>query len=620
MYRLESRTTQRLIDFAVLSFAYWLAFLARFDGDIPYFFLKRSGFLWPYVVGFQYLVLVAFGVPRFSWRYIGLRETNRILGAFGVAAGALLAVRLIVGAFFSFQTIAGYLFIPIGVIAINFMIGFLSITGVRVLRRLVAERVPKRLQQRPVETKNTLLIGAGEAGVVVAKEIQKRPDMGIQPVGFVDDNVVKIGSEVHGLRVLGDTSKLAKLAEKHEVEQAIITIANAPGLQIRRIAKLCEAAELPVKIIPAIHEIIDGKVNLQTLRDVSIEDLLRRDVIQLDPEYVHDFLQGKTVLVTGAGGSIGAEICRQVARIGPKKLLLVERSEAALFPIHRELANTFPKTECPPVLCDVGDRARLEQLFRGHRPDVIFHAAAHKHVPMVEWNPGEAIRNNVFGTRAIAELANEMGVGAFVLISTDKAVNPTSVMGATKRVAETVVQALSQRSETKFMAVRFGNVLGSQGSVIPIFRQQIAAGGPVTVTHPDMVRYFMTIPEATQLVLQAGAIGKSGEIFVLDMGEPVKIVDLATDLIRLSGLVPDEDITIEFTGVRPGEKLFEELSFDPEKMERTRHPKIFVGKLVPQDAAEIDRTLATLHGIAATDDAEQVRRALKQVVPEMTDP
>jgi FlaA1/EpsC-like NDP-sugar epimerase len=368
--------------------------------------------------------------------------------------------------------------------------------------------------------------------------------------------------------------------------------------------------------MPGIDQLISGQVTLNQLRSVAIEDLLGREPVMLDTQSLEAMLKDHVVLVTGAGGSIGSELCRQVARFAPKRLVLVERSEPALFEIHRELVAHHAAVDLVPCIADICDVGRVRAVFGAHRPTVVVHAAAHKHVPMMEWNPGEAIKNNVGGTKTVADAAHEFGVQQFVMVSTDKAVNPTSMMGATKRVAELYVQALNQRSKTRFVAVRFGNVLGSAGSVIPIFKEQIAKGGPVTVTDPEMRRYFMTIPEASQLVLQAATIGRGGEIFVLDMGQPVRIVDLARDLITLSGLVPDKDIEIRFTGLRPGEKLFEELSTAEEKAEKTRHPKIYIGRLPSRPVEEISRQVAgLLEGVDELDVAEAVRR-VREVVPE----
>jgi FlaA1/EpsC-like NDP-sugar epimerase len=450
----------------------------------------------------------------------------------------------------------------------------------------------------------------------VAREIANRPDLGLQPVGFLDDDPLKVGASIAGLPVLGRTADVGEIAGRKRVDRALITIANASGAQVRRIAELCRDADLDTKIIPALAEIVGEKVNLSRIREVAIEDLLGRAPVRLDEDVVGASIRSRVVLVTGAGGSIGSELCRQVARFGPERLVLVERFENALFEIHRELSAAFPHVPIEPRIADVCDARRMEQVFESCKPELVFHAAAHKHVPMMEWNCGEAVKNNVGGTRVVGELADRFGVQRFVLISTDKAVNPTSVMGATKRVSEIYIQALSQRSETRFVTVRFGNVLGSAGSVIPIFKEQIARGGPVRVTHPEMRRYFMTIPEASQLVMQAGAMGQGGEIFILDMGEPVRIVDLARDLITLSGLRPDDDIEIELTGVRPGEKLFEELSTDAEHADKTKHPKVFIGRIKPHDWDAVEAGLAVLLEAAEAGVAEQVRTVLGQLVPE----
>ena len=462
-----------------------------------------------------------------------------------------------------------------------------------------------------------LLIGAGSAGVLVAREVVGRPNLGITPIGFVDDDPAKQRAIIHGLKVLGTTEDIPRLVRTHDIEQVVITIAAASGSAIRDIVQRCEDAEVRVQIIPGIGEILDGKVALSAIRPVQIDDLLGRDAVVLEEDLVGQFLSKRSVMVTGAGGSIGSEICRQVARLEPERLVLFERAEPALFNILRELRQSFSGLEIVPVLGDVTDSERVDDTLERWSPHVIFHAAAHKHVPLVEENPGEAIRNNVMGTRCIADAADRCGVESFVMVSTDKAVNPTSVMGATKRVAEIYIQAMAQTSSTRFVAVRFGNVLGSAGSVVPIFQAQIEAGGPVTVTHPKMTRYFMTIPEASQLVMQAGAMGEGGEIFVLDMGEPVHIVDLARDLIKLSGLEPDVDIPISFTGVRPGEKLFEEIGFDAEKMDKTRHPKIFTGRLQPAPFTDVSRHVESLTHCLQARDRGEVLEALTAIVPEM---
>ena len=619
MIRIVARA---LIDLAVLSLAFWLAFLLRFEGDLPLQMLKRLVFTWPYVIALQYFSLAGFGVPRFAWRYVGMREAVRIVGALSLSGAVLLVARF--GGAWAQQRFgyAQYAVIPVGVIVIDLVFAVVGIGGVRGIRRLLGERRESdliRSRGDGAAAVPTILIGAGQAGLMVAKEIAARPDLGIAPLGFLDDDPVKVGTSVYGLRVLTGTMEVGRTCARIGAKQAIITIANAPGGVVRRIAHACEAAAVPVKIIPGIYEIVGDRVNLTRIRSVTIEDLLRREAVALDDELIGQGLRGKVVMVTGAGGSIGSELCRQLCLYGPARLLLVEQAENALYQIHRELPARFPDVQLVPCIADICDSKRLEQIFVQWRPDYLFHAAAHKHVPMMEWNPGEAIKNNIFGTKKIADLADQHGVDRFVMISTDKAVNPTSVMGATKRVAEIYVQSLSRTSRTRFVTVRFGNVLGSAGSVVPLFKEQIAAGGPVTITHPDMRRYFMTIPEACQLVLQAGGMGQGGEIFVLDMGEPVKVVDLARDLIRLSGLVPDEDIEVVFTGVRPGEKLFEELSVAEESVTKTKHPKIFIGRLAPCDSDEVAVALLRLHEAASREPAE-MWAALKAVVPEYSSP
>ncbi|HEX5854947.1 MAG TPA: nucleoside-diphosphate sugar epimerase/dehydratase, partial [Thermoanaerobaculia bacterium] len=434
--------------------------------------------------------------------------------------------------------------------------------------------------------------------------------------GFVDDDPRKYDLTIQGVRVLGATSDLPGLVRKLAIDEVVITIAQAPRAAIRRIVQICESVPVKVRIMPGIWEILQGDVQVSSIRDVDIEDLLGRDPVKLDEEEIRRFLVGSVVMVTGAGGSIGSELARQVARLGPRQLLLVERAEFALFDVDREIRRRWPDSRPVAVVADIGDEARMHRVFEDHRPQIILHAAAHKHVPLMEANASEAIRNNVLGTARLGTLAGEYGVDVFVMISTDKAVRPTSVMGASKRVAELVVQDLDGRYRTRFVAVRFGNVLGSAGSVIPIFREQIRNGGPVTVTHPDMVRFFMTIPEASQLVLQAGAMGKGGEIFVLDMGEPVRIVDLAQEMIRLSGFKPNEDIDVVFTGVRPGEKLYEEMGTEEENVSPTGKAKILIGKIPPSPPDVVERALEKLKWLADDGHEDAIRRFLMELLPD----
>jgi FlaA1/EpsC-like NDP-sugar epimerase len=611
--RLLNRGVQVALDAFVLSLAYWLAFLFRFEFRIPSDWLTVLFVTWPYVLILQYASLTLFGVPRMSWRYVSIGDVVRVLVALFAATAVLAAVRLI-GPFISESV--SVVIIPLGVIAIDVALAFIGLTGLRGLRRLQGEASERRRKEAGLEQHRVLLIGAGQAGVLAAREIANRPDLGLHAVGFIDDDTAKTGTMIGGLTVLGTTKDVGEIAERKHITRALITIANAPGNQIRRIAELCRDAKLDTKIIPGMYEIMGDKVNLSRIREVAIEDVLGREPVQLDEDVVGTSVRSRVVLVTGAGGSIGSELCRQLCRFGPSRLVLVERYENALFEIHRELTSAFPQVPIDPCVGDVCDAARMDQVFAAAKPELVFHAAAHKHVPMMEWNPCEAVKNNVGGTRILASCADRHGVERFVLISTDKAVNPTSVMGATKRIAEIYLQAFSHRSTTRFVTVRFGNVLGSAGSVIPIFRDQIAKGGPVTVTHPEMRRYFMTIPEASQLVMQAGAMGEGGEIYILDMGEPVKIVDLARDLILLSGLRPDEDVEIKFSGVRPGEKLFEELSTSSEHADKTKHPKVFIGRLKAHPWEAVAIGVEALLELAYKAEVERCRSALGDLVPE----
>jgi FlaA1/EpsC-like NDP-sugar epimerase len=612
MPRFLARGLQVVIDGVALSLAYWMAFLFRFEFEIPSSLAKLVVLNWPYVLVIQFSALYLFGVPRVAWRYVAMLDAARVLLAMMFATSMLLGLRLLLPTL----TSSTLVFLPISVIAMSFILGFVALVGLRAAWRARSELVARNKRASGGDREGVLLIGAGQAGVMVAREIAGRPDLGLKPVGFLDDDSLKIGTSISGLPVLGTTKDLAEIAARRRVKRALITIANAPGHQIRRITELCRDANIEMRIIPGIYEIVGDKVNLSRIREVAIEDLLGRAPVELDEDVVGASINNRVVLVTGAGGSIGAELCRQICRFGPQRLVLVERFENALFEIHRELASAFPQVPLDPRIADVCDAERMAYVFDAVKPEIVFHAAAHKHVPMMEWNPGEAVKNNIGGTRTVADLADRMGVERFVLISTDKAVNPSSVMGVTKRVAEVYLQALSQRSSTRFVTVRFGNVLGSAGSVIPIFREQIAKGGPITVTHPEMSRYFMTIPEASQLVLQAGAMGQGGEIYILDMGEPVKIVDLARDLITLSGLRPDDDIEIRFSGVRPGEKLREEISTDSEHADKTRHPKIYIGRIKPHEWDTVVLGVDTVMSMAHGSDTELLRAALGEIVPE----
>jgi FlaA1/EpsC-like NDP-sugar epimerase len=445
------------------------------------------------------------------------------------------------------------------------------------------------------EKKRALIVGAGSAGSMLVRQLMKSHDTDLQPVGFIDDDGKKQKLQIYGVTVLGATKDIPRLVEKYEVENIIIAIPSLRKGQLQDVYQECSKTNAKTQIMPMIEDIVSGKVSVNQFRDVQVEDLLGREPVELDIKSISEKLTGKTILVTGAGGSIGSEICRQVSKFKPKKLLLLGHGENSIYTIDMEIRNKYKdEFEIIPIIADIQDRTRTFEVMEIHTPDVVYHAAAHKHVPLMEYNPKEAVKNNVIGTKNVAEAADTFGVGTFVLVSSDKAVNPTNVMGSTKRIAEMVIQNLDKDSQTNFVAVRFGNVLGSRGSVIPLFKKQIQAGGPVTVTHPDMTRYFMTIPEASRLVMQAGALARGGEIFVLDMGEPVKIVDLARNLIRLSGYTIDE-IGIKYAGIRPGEKMFEELLGENEVHGEAIFPKIFIGKTVEFDYERV-RNLVENHG------------------------
>ncbi len=615
MSKIINRASQTFFDLVVLAVSLALAFAIRFEGDIPELMLDRLITGLPYVVALQYACLAALRVPRFAWRYIGLRETMRIAVAFTAASTLLVAIRVIAGQLQHDIPALQSAVYPFGVLLIDVVLAFLGVVSLRAGRRVQVESAQRRRRTPNQSGTKTLLVGAGKGGQLVAREIWRNPSLGVAPIGFVDDDIQKVGTLVEGLPVLGTSRDVPRLMQAHGLEQALVTFAKAPGSAVREVVGRCEEAGLPVKIIPGLYEIVGGRVNLNWIRPVAIDDLLRREPVQLDLEAIGSVVDGEVVMVTGAGGSIGSELCRQLLQFTPAKLLLVERTENSLFMLHRELRREHG-SRIIPIIADITDSPRMDSILGQFQPTAVFHAAAHKHVPMMEWNPLEAAKNNAVGSGSLARLAMKHKVERFVLISTDKAVNPTSVMGATKRLAEIQLQAMSEAGVTRFVAVRFGNVLGSAGSVIPIFQSQIAAGGPVTVTHPEMTRYFMTIPEACQLVLQAGSMGEGGEIFILDMGDPVKIVDLAKDLIRLSGLRPNEDIEIVFSGVRPGEKLFEELSFEAENADRTQHPKIAVGKLQRFPESLIAPAMQRVQDAIEREDPSALDAAIRELVPE----
>ena len=608
------RPAQFLLDVIILTVAFLLAYLPAINVQMGEYYRDTTLTQLPFVIFIEFSALFLSGAYSIIWRYVSIEDLKVFLRAAFISGIVLVALRflLIYSNFRLWQ-------IPISVILIDLVLGFGGILAVRVVRRFFYELNEKNrvfTKRKRGEMSPALIIGAGRLGATLVKEMVGRRDADLEIRGFIDDDIRKVRGSVGGIKVLGTTKDLPRLVEELKIKQVVIAIEQAQGKEIRRILDICSVLPVRTQIIPGLDEIAAGRISVSRIRDVEIEDLLGREPVQLDDENLHQFLSGRSVMVTGAGGSIGSELVRQIANYKPSQILLVERSEFFLFQISRELSAHMSDVRWVPLIADVCDEARVREIFEQYSPAVVFHAAAHKHVPLMETNPVEAIKNNVFGTRLVGSLAGEYGAASFVLISTDKAVNPTSVMGASKRVAEIVVQGLEQEFDTHFIAVRFGNVLGSAGSVVPIFREQIQNGESVTVTHPDMTRYFMTIPEASQLVLQAGALGRSGEIFVLDMGEPVRILDLAEDMIRLSGLTPYEDIDVVFTGIRQGEKLFEELEMTGENLLKTRHPKIFIGNIAKYSQQQVEQIVDELSLAVTAKSESQIRQIFSAYLPD----
>jgi len=590
---------------AFLSFAG--AFMIRFDGHLNSHFFHQLLIFAPAIVTLRLLSNWGFGTYRRLWRYTGLTEVME-LGCSVLTVTTILTIARALG----FMSVEGSQ-LSYGIIAIDAGLCFLLLCASRVLRRLQTEHNQRRHWRQPVR-KRALVVGAGDAGQMVLRELAQRADLGVDVVGMVDDDPMKLKKRIGSITVFGTTKELRNLAENLCVDQVIIAMPSAPPHEIRRIVDICREAEVEPRILPGLFELIDGRVSVSQLREVSLEDLLGREPVHMDSAAITSYLEGRCVLVTGAGGSIGSELCRQILKFQPAKILLLGRGENSIFAIHQELKKRPEPVEIVPIIADVRDHERMQSIFDRHKPAVVFHAAAHKHVPLMEENVSEAITNNVRGTQILAELAHSRRVETFVLVSSDKAVNPSSVMGATKRMAEMIVQSLNTRSETRFASVRFGNVLASRGSVIPLWKQQIAQGGPVTVTHADATRYFMLIPESVQLILQAGALASGGEIYVLDMGKPVRIIDLAYDLIRFSGLRPNQDIKVEVVGLRPGEKLHEELLTAEEGLTKTTYEKIFVGQPVKIDHDRLYKDIDSMVTAARADNESSVRAQLDSVL------
>jgi len=603
-----SKTGHVLMDLFIFIFSFFAAFFIRFEGFPSGFFLNQMLILFPYIALARFLFFMLFSIYSIAWRYVSIPDALAIFKACLPVSAFLVLARV-----FGPSQLA-LVKLPLSVIAVEFFSVLAGTLGLRLVRRLsseISERERFENDPRGIEQKRTLLIGAGSAGNLVVRELQKRLDLGILPVGFVDDNSLKKNTVIQGVRVLGVTTEIPDLVKKHGIKQVLITIANAPSKEIRRILDICEKVKVKTKIIPGLYEILGEEVKVTKIRDVNIDDLLGRDVIsfknQLPNIAIHYW--SKRILITGAGGSIGSELCRQLAKLGSRQLILCDKDEFSIFEIEMELRNKHAGLTLTPMILDVRNRAQLEKMFEKNAPEVIFHAAAHKHVPLMEANVAEAILNNVQGTQNVVQLADRYEAERLIYISSDKAVNPTSVMGATKKVGEIILQEIAARSKTQFSCVRFGNVLGSRGSVVPFFQKQIAMGGPITITDPEVRRYFMSISEAVQLIIQAGTIGTNGEIFVLNMGELIKIVDLAKDLIRLSGY-EEGDFEFQYIGLRPGEKLYEEILIDEEKAKVTQFKKIFIAPPIEVNNLEFSQNLDALLGAAKEFDPAKILECL----------
>lgn len=613
------RLWQPLVDAALVAAALWLAFQLRFDFAPPPRYEHLFWSVFPWVVAVQILVFWLMGLYTKWWRYSGVRDLTHIVQTSIVGEVAAVVVSLVVARTLQMPLYSKYGVnvavesLPYGVIAFDLVLTLLLVGGVRLLARIAWER-PWR-SELSHDRKKVLVVGAGDAGELVVREMLKTRKITYQPVGLVDDDPRKKNLRIHGVRVVGPTRQLPKLVEAHAAEEVIIAMPSISGQVVQDIVTMCKKANVNVKTLPGVYELIKGTVTIEQLRDVQVEDILGRGEVTLDMDDVVDGIRGRIVMVTGAGGSIGSELCRQIAGMNPRRLLLVDHAEDNLFTIHHELESERHVRNAVPVLVDVKHEADVRAIFEGQRPQIVFHAAAYKHVPMMEVNPSQAFENNSFATLKLVCAAIDYEVERFVFISTDKAVEPRTVMGTSKALAERIVESRGRgHRTTKLMSVRFGNVLGSSGSVVPIFKRQIAAGGPVTVTDERMTRFFMTIPEAVSLVLQAGTMGRGGEIFVLDMGTPVRIIDLAREMIRLSGLEPEKDIAIVTTGIRPGEKLDEKLFNDAEEVGRTVHPKITTATRAPVPWDILARDLDRLRAALGDDDIEAALQAARLIV------
>ncbi len=596
------------VDAALINLSFIISLLIRFDGNITG--QRFVTYLMLYMEYYIYITLIKLIIFLFSklykpvWKYASIGELMSIVRTSIISNLAVLA----------FTALRGDMF-PKSIYILVTLVDMTLVGGVRFSYRVGVDLGSYLFNNKNGNCKSALIVGGGDAGAMVIREYKNHPQLNSKPVAIIDDDISKQGKLINGVPVVGTRKDIPKVAEELNIDEIIIAMPSVRRREIKEIVEIAKTTKCKLRIVPGMFEIIDGKVNISAIRDVSLEDLLGREEIKVDLSEISNYLTNKVVMVTGGGGSIGSELCRQVANFKPKKLIILDIYENNAYDIQNELLRKHKDLNLKTLIASIRDKERIMEIMEKEKPQVIFHAAAHKHVPLMEENPKEAIKNNVFGTLNVVQAADKYEVDRFILISTDKAVNPTNVMGASKRICEMIIQSINSISKTEFVAVRFGNVLGSNGSVIPLFKKQIAEGGPVTVTHEEVIRYFMTIPEAVQLVIQAGAMAKGGEVFILDMGEPVKILNLAEDLIRLSGYEPYVDIPIEIIGLRPGEKLYEELLLDEEGITATKHDKIFIGKPTFTDYKLLLKSLDEIDRIIKNGTDEELKEYLKTIVP-----
>jgi len=581
--------------------AYMLSFLLRFDYRVPREYVRTIITTLPALILIKLIIFNHFGLFTGLWRYVNVDDTWKI-----IKASFFSTLAFIIGVMFIHNTY-GY---PRSIFLLDWIVCTGLVTGVRFATRLFREKFKPA---RSIKTQRVLIVGAGEAGVLVLRESKHNPALGMKVVGFIDDSPVKKKLHVQGVKILGARKDIPSIVEEKNIDEIIIAIPSAKGETIREIISYCQIPEVKVKIVPGLNKILNGDLEIKP-RDVRSEDLLGRETVNINKQEIASYIKDKKILVTGAGGSIGSELCRQIISLYPKEIILFDHNENDVYFLLIEFKTKYPKVKIKTVIGDIKDIGLLKRVFSSNRPQVVFHAAAHKHVPLLEDNPAAAVKNNIIGSRNLIYASNHYGVEKFVLISTDKAVNPINVMGMSKRIAEMILQAKSKDSKTKFMAVRFGNVIGSSGSVVPLFKRQIEEGGPVTITHPDTERYFMSVTEAALLVLQAGAIGKGGELFILDMGEQIKIFDIAKNLIALSGFTIHKDMAVKFIGLRPGEKISEELLLDREKDKVTKHNKIFVSQSEEFNRIKLHSQIKELEKLCKLMREDEIVENLKEII------